>query len=107
MPQPTRVRRAPNRNPTSLALLVPNPIIEPSTNLSCRIDPQLTSLDIETALNDIAVAISYSPFSNTILSRSLRLDIPSPTLGLAQSDSIELFACNSQQPILIIEGLVL
>jgi hypothetical protein len=110
--KPTRVRKLANRNPTSLALPIPDPILKPAANPSLQIDLQLASLDIATALNDIDVAINYSPFSDAILSRSPSPDISGPTPGSVQSDSVELFeqaviSYNSQQPIPTTQGLVL
>jgi hypothetical protein len=61
--KPTRVRKAANRNPTSLALPVPipDPIPDP------LIDPRLTNIDVDSTVNstfDVADDIVYSPFSD-------------------------------------------
>jgi len=86
MPKPTRVRRAPNRDPTSLAVSIPNPDPDPIVDspLNLPIDPQLLILDVDV---DINVNVNYSPFSDAIPSP------PPNTLSLApgsiQSDPFE------------------
>jgi hypothetical protein len=72
MPKPTRVRRAPNREPTSLAVSIPNPdpdpIVKPivKSPLNLLIDPQLLILDVDV---DVDVSVNYSLFLDAIPSR--------------------------------------
>jgi hypothetical protein len=78
MPKPTQVRKAPNRDPTSLAISIANPNVEPIFEPIVEsalnpIDPQLLLiLDVNVDVN-VDVNINYSPFSDAI---------PSPTLNI-------------------------
>ena len=78
MPKPTQVRRAPNRDPTSLAVSIPNldpdPIVD--SPLNPPIDPQLLIPDVDV---NVDVNVNYSPFSDAIPSP------PSNILSLAPS----------------------
>jgi hypothetical protein len=84
MPKPTRVRRAPNRDPTSLAVSIPNPDPDPIVDspLNPLIDPQLLILDV-----DVDVDINYSLFLDAIPSPTLNILSPAPSS--IQSDPFE------------------
>jgi hypothetical protein len=86
MPKPTRVRRAPNRDPTSLAVSIPNPDPDPIVDspLNPLIDPQLLILDVDV---DVDISVNYSPFLDAIPSPPP--NILSLALGSIQSDPFE------------------
>jgi hypothetical protein len=91
--KPTRARRAPNRNPTSLAIAISSPdppIIESSLDPLWQIDPQLRTLDVAITLGD-TIEVNYSPFSDAIPScpPSPSTSILSPAPGSPQSDYFE------------------
>jgi hypothetical protein len=65
--KPTRVRKAANRKPTSLALPVPIPDPIPNPTPDPQIDPRLTNTDIDSTVDstvNVADDVVYSPFSD-------------------------------------------
>ena len=102
--KPTRVRKAANRNPTSLALPVPipNPIPDPIPDL--RIDPRLTNIDVDNTVNS-TVDIAYSPFSNAYATSPVPNSndalplIPSPIRSSTQSLPFEAVIDDDLQPV--------
>ena len=70
--KPTRVRKAANRNPTSLALTVAIPVSD--IPVLDPIDPRLTNIDVNA---DAAVDVVYSPFPSPIRSSAQSLS-PTP-----------------------------
>jgi hypothetical protein len=89
MPKSTRVRRAPNRDPTSLAISIPNPdpdpTVEPTVEsaLNPPIDPRRLIPDV-----DVDVNVNYSPFSDAVPPPTPNILSPAAP-GSIQSDPFE------------------
>jgi len=102
--KPARVRKAANRNPTSLALPVPDPIPDPTPDpIGPQIDPRLTNINstVDSTI-DIADVVVYSPFSDAYATPP---PIPGPIRKSTQSLPIEAVAIDDSQPAHTIQAL--